>query len=308
VTSGRLAVAAVLSMAASTGTAEPFRLSDAQLDQVTAGGITIVADAFAVATGFGDPAIGDSTSDSSVMPERGSAFASGIATGPDGADVLFTVVIEGEDGMRILTTTAEAVGGTRDGGTVMGSADGALVVATDAAEAGGASVLVGGDGATGALTELRTVAGEDGIAGLAVADGVTAGAGGLSQTELRMVIEALNFKLDAAAAAAGDAGSSAYAGVAAAVERGGAAIEMEAWGDAASGDDLAGARQVLLVGQDGVVARIVGSASAADLAGSVSAATVTVGGIPADAVRTAIRSTHRGGLSRSTATAVVPTD
>lgn len=76
---------------------EPLVLSDRALDGVTAGGLALVSDAFAVANGFGVDALADTTTISNVDPGLGSAVLSAVAVGPEGADGVGVATVTGVD-------------------------------------------------------------------------------------------------------------------------------------------------------------------------------------------------------------------
>ena len=204
----------LVTMSAAAATAgEKFLLNTDQMDRITASGVAIIADGMATAAGFGYPAIGETSTHTSVTPTDGSSVSLGTAYGPDGSSSTVSVLLVGEDTVKVLTTMASGDDFSFDATPTAAFAEGLLSFDGEAISGGSTAMTDGGEGITTSGTELAGTWGEGGAASYAWADGYSIdGALSLSATDAQMVSDALNLNLVTSASGEGDTLGSAAVG------------------------------------------------------------------------------------------------
>ncbi len=160
-------------MAAPAPAGEPFVLSDVELDRITAGGLSVVADAGASAFATGSDTLTDTVTDAQANPGGGTAYSEALGTGVDGA---------GADGFASVSGTDDQSAQGADAGGQATSPD-----ATPAIVASGASLAADGSGVTvsaaavgdapeslaTASAGIRTSDGESGSVAVAASDALS---------------------------------------------------------------------------------------------------------------------------------------
>lgn len=302
------AAAALLGMLGSALAAQAgdraFVLTNGQLDLVTAGGVSAIADGLSATSALGDTALADSLTSASVNPETGLSSATAFGVGADGALGIVDTSAGAADGTFLAQT-----GGTGDGFSLDGIP--VFVTSTSTYATGGETGSTGTQAASSAPESFASgtalLAADDGtVSGtaLSASTGVgTGGSGSTSDNGATIGLAGEGIQVTSFSGADGSVISSTEAAGTAGMTVAGIGIETGSTAGTASGESgTSTTTNIITVGSTGLIVRSTGTAVQGGTTFAEPSATtaITLDGVSSDASFSSLsRTTVRGGVARS---------